>query len=59
MNNFVNKFIDPHVQICGHCSAQLRFWHGQIEQWAGMNAGLIESIKNPPKKRGRKPKTQE
>lgn len=59
MQNFVRKFIDPHVEICGHCSAQLRFWHGQIDQWAGSNAAKIELVKNPPKKRGRKPKIQE
>lgn len=59
MQNFVRKFIDPHVEICGHCSAQLRFWHSQITQWSQINAEKIELVKNPPKKRGRKPKIQE
>lgn len=59
MQNFVNKFIDNGAQICGHCSAQLRFWHSQIQMWADANAEMINEVKNPPKKRGRKPKIQD
>jgi hypothetical protein len=59
MQNFVTKFIDQKANICGHCSAQLRFWHSQIVLWADANAQMINDVKNPPKKRGRKPKTQE
>ena len=63
MQSFVNKFIDSKAVICSHCSAQIRFYHQKIENWAGSNAGLIESVRNPQpveeqKKRGRKPKTE-
>jgi hypothetical protein len=59
MQNFITEFIDPKAQVCGHCSAQLRFWHSQIQMWADANAEMINQVKNPPKKRGRKPKIEE
>jgi hypothetical protein len=64
MQTFVNKFIDPKAVICNYCSAQIKYYHKRIEDWAGANSGLIEETRNPkpleePKKRGRKPKTEE
>jgi hypothetical protein len=45
INNFVNKFIDPTAHCCHTCSAQIRFYHKRVTDWASVNAALIESVK--------------
>jgi hypothetical protein len=64
MQSIANKFIDPKCVICNYCAAQIRFWHKRICDFAANNNDAIQLALNPqpieePKKRGRKPKTEE
>ena len=67
MQSIANKFIDPKAHVCSHCPAQIRFWHKRICDFADANNEAIQNALNPqpeivveePKKRGRKPKTEE
>lgn len=64
MQSIINKFIDPKVVVCSYCDAQIRFWHKRICDFASNNHDAIQLALNPqpieePKKRGRKPKTEE
>ena len=67
MQSVANKFIDPKAHVCSHCPAQIRFWHKRICDFADANNEAIQNALNPqlevsveaPKKRGRKPKTEE
>jgi hypothetical protein len=45
INNFVNNFIDKNAFCCPQCSAQIRFYHKRVTDWASVNAALIESVK--------------
>ena len=45
INNFVNKFIDSSAFCCPTCSAQIRFFHKRVSDWATANSSLIESLK--------------
>lgn len=45
INNFVNKFIDSSAFCCPQCSAQIRFFHKRVTDWASVNAALIENLK--------------
>ena len=47
MQSVANKFIDPKAHVCSHCPAQ-----------NALNPQLEVSVE-APKKRGRKPKTEE
>lgn len=52
MENWMKQYIDKDVNICRHCSAQIKHAHQRVKTWAEANAGLIEYTRNyqEPKK---------
>jgi len=48
MQNFIVKYIDNSVHICGHCPAQIKFAWNRIINWSNINSEAIEAVRNAP-----------
>ena len=46
MQNFIVKYVDASVHICGHCPAQIKFAFNRILNWSNKNSDAIEAIRN-------------
>ncbi len=45
MANFMNKYIEKNVHICGHCEAQIKHAWNRIINWSSNNSEAIEQVR--------------
>lgn len=45
MEKFMIKFVDPNIEICGHCSAQIKHAWNRLNRWASNNSEELEAVR--------------